>query len=170
MAGRHGKGRTGLQRNGMAAHNEDRTDAGAAEGRAPWRGPVIGILLILAVSCIVAVGFFHWNNLIDETHLAAFPREGAVDAASVTHLTEADFREHPALGALILDGKRVLVSKGPLFDALLWVDPRSSYSPFGKEHEKCSSLRITTEEMRRILAKYALCEWNGAAYIVAQSA
>ena len=47
----------------MAAHNKDRTDAGATEGRAPWRGPVIGILLILAVSCIVVVGFFHGINV-----------------------------------------------------------------------------------------------------------
>ena len=134
------------------------------------RGPAFGTLVILAILCVIILGFLHWNNLIDETHLAAFPREGAVDAASVTHLTEADFREHPALGALILDGKRVLVSKGPIFDVLLLLDPRSSYSPFGKEHEKCSSLRITTEEMRRILAKYALCEWNGTVYGVAQSA
>ncbi|BBL68366.1 hypothetical protein [Methanoculleus chikugoensis] len=133
-------------------------------------GPFFGALVVLAILCVIALGFLHWNNLIDETHLAAFPREGSVDAASVTHLTEADFRDHPALGALILDEKRVLVSKGPLFDALLWLDPRSSYSPFGKEHEKCSSLRITTEEMRRILAKYALCEWNGTVYGVAQSA
>ncbi|WP_054847816.1 hypothetical protein [Methanoculleus chikugoensis] len=139
-------------------------------GSGPFFG---GALVVLAILCVIALGFLHWNNLIDETHLAAFPpREGSVDAASVTHLTEADFRDHPALGALILDEKRVLVSKGPpLFDALLWLDPpRSSYSPFGKEHEKCSSLRITTEEMRRILAKYALCEWNGTVYGVAQSA
>ncbi|MFA7199114.1 MAG: hypothetical protein WC093_07460 [Methanoculleus sp.] len=134
------------------------------------RGPFFGALVVLAILCIIGLGSIHWVNLIDETHLAASPRGGTVDAASVMHLTEADFRDHPALGALILDKKRVLVSKGPLFDALLWLDPRSSYSPFGKEHEIFSSLRITTEEMRRILAKYALCEWNGTVYGVAQSA
>ncbi len=148
----------------------NRRPGGTAEDLEWGSGPFFGALVVLAILCIIGLGFLHWNNLIDETHLAAFPREGSVDAASVTHLTEGDFRDHPALGALILDGKRVLVSKGPLFDALLWVDPRSSYSPFGKEHEKCSSLRITTEEMRRILAKYALCEWNGTVYGVAQSA
>ncbi len=134
------------------------------------RGPFFGALVVLIILCVIGLGFLHWNNLIDETHLAAFPREGSVDAASVTHLTEDDFRNHPALGALILDEKRVLVSKGPLFDALLWIDPRSSHSPVGKEHGMCSSIRITTEEMRRILAKYALCEWNGIIYGVAQSA
>ncbi|WP_292365804.1 MULTISPECIES: hypothetical protein [unclassified Methanoculleus] len=127
-------------------------------------------LVVLVILCVIALGFLHWINLIDETHLAASPRGGAVDAASVTHLTEADFRDHPALGALILDKKRVLVSKGPLFDAFLWLDPRSAYSPIGKEHEKCSSLRISTADMRQILAKYALCEWNGTVYGVAQSA
>jgi len=134
------------------------------------RGPFFGALVVLAILCIIGLGSIHWVNLIDETHLVAFPREAPVGAASVMHLTEADFRDHPALGALILDKKRVLVSKGPLFDALLWLDPRSSYSPFGKEHEIFSSLRISTDEMRRILAKYALCEWNGTVYGVAQSA
>lgn len=143
---------------------------GTVEDGAWGRPPVFGALVVLAILGVIALGFLHWNNLIDETHLAASPRGGGVDAATVTHLTEADFRDHPALGALILDKKRVLVSKGPLFDALLWVDPRSSYSPFGKEHEKCSSIRISTAEMRRILAKYALCEWNGTVYGVAQSA
>jgi hypothetical protein len=133
------------------------------------RGPFFGALVVLIILCVIGLGFLHWVNLIDETHLAASPR-GTVDAASVTHLAEADFRDHPALGALILDEKRVLISKGPLFDALLWLDPRSSYSPFGKEHAMCSSLRITTDEMRRILANYALCEWNGTVYGVAQSA
>jgi len=134
------------------------------------RGPFFGALVVLAILCVIGLGSFHWINLIDETHLAASPRGGTVDAASVTHLTKADFRDHPALGALILDEKPVLVSKGPLFDALLWLDPRSSYSPFGEEHERFSSIRISTEEMRRILAKYALCEWNGTVYGVAQSA
>jgi hypothetical protein len=87
-----------------------------------------------------------------------------VDVAFATHLTKADFRDHPALNVLILDKKRVLVLNGPLLDALLWLDPRSSYSSFRKEHEKCSSTRIFTEEMRWILAKYALCEWNGTIY------
>ncbi|MCK9278415.1 MAG: hypothetical protein M0P22_10035 [Methanoculleus sp.] len=137
-------------------------------GRARWRGPTISILLILVIACIV-VGFFHWINLIDETHLAASPREGPVDAAAVTHLTEEDFRNYPALSALIQDRKRVLVSKGPIFDALLRLDPRSAYSPAGREHAKYSSIRITGAEMRQILAKYHLCEWNGTVYGVAQS-
>jgi hypothetical protein len=154
----------------MTMHNEDRTDAGATEGRAPWRGPVIGILLILAVSCIVVVGFFHWINLIDETHLAASPREGPVDAAAVTHLTKEDFRDHPALRVLVLDRKYVLVSKGPIFDALLLLDPRSAYSPANRDHAKYGSLRIPGAKMRRILADYAECEWNGTVYGVAQSA
>jgi len=137
-------------------------------GRARWRGPTIGILLILVIACIV-FGFFHWINLIDETHLAGSPREGPVDAAAVTHLTEEDFRNYPALSALIQDRKRVLVSKGPIFDALLRLDPRSAYSPAGREHAKYSSIRITGAEMRQILAKYHLCEWNGTVYGVAQS-
>lgn len=148
----------------MAAHNDGRT-----EGRAQGRGPVIGILLILAVSCIVVVGFFHWINLIDETHLAASPREGPVDAAAVTHLTKEDFRNHPALRVLVLDRKRVLVSKGPIFDALLLVDPHSAYSPANRDHAKYGSLRIPRAEMHRILADYAVCEWNGTVYGVAQS-
>jgi hypothetical protein len=134
------------------------------------RGPVVGILVFFVILCALALVIVHWNNLIDETHLAASPRGGTVDAAAVTHLTEADFRNHPALGALILDKKRVLVSKGPLFDAFLLLDPRSAYSPVGGDHAKCSAIRISTEEMRQILAKYALCEWNGIVYGVAQSA
>ncbi|MDK2916229.1 MAG: UDP-N-acetyl-D-glucosamine/UDP-N-acetyl-D-galactosamine dehydrogenase [Euryarchaeota archaeon] len=55
------------------------------------------------------------------------PREAPANGASMVHFTEDDSRSHPALSALILDEKRVLVSKGPLFDALLWIDPRSSY-------------------------------------------
>jgi hypothetical protein len=47
---------------------------------------------------------------------------------------------------------------------------KASYSPFGEEHEIYSSIRITADEMRQILAKYALCEWNGTVYSVAQSA
>jgi len=144
--------------------------AGTTEDLEWGRGPAFGILVFLTVLCVIGLGFVHWINLIDETHLAAFPREGSVDAAAVTYLTEADFRDHPALGALILDKKRVLVSKGPVFDALLWLDPRSAYSPVGREHAKYSSLRISTEEMRQILAKYALCEWDGTVYGVAQSA
>ncbi|KLK87493.1 hypothetical protein SZ63_10515 [Methanoculleus sediminis] len=134
------------------------------------RGPFFGALVVLIILCVIGLGFLHWINLIDETSLGASPRKAPVNAASVTHLTEDDFRNHPALGALILDEKPVLVAKGPLFDALLWLDPRSAYCPAGKEHAKYSSLRITTEEMRRILAKYALCEWNGTVYGVAQSA
>lgn len=138
-------------------------------GRAPWRGPVIGILLILVIACAVVVGSIHWINLIDETHLAASPREGPVDAAAVIHLTEEDFRDHPALTALILDGRNVLVSKGPFFDLLLRLDPRSAYNSGGSEPTKYSSLRISEKEMRQVLAKYALCEWNGTVYGVAQS-
>lgn len=138
-------------------------------GRAPWRGPVIGILLIVVIACAVVIGSFHWINLIDETHLAASPREGPIDAAAVTHLTEEDFRDHPALTVLILDRKNVLVSKGPFFDLFLRLDPRSAYNSVGRGHTTYSSLRISEKEMRQVLAKYALCEWNGIVYGVAQS-
>ena len=87
----------------------------------------------------------------------------------MTHLTKEDFRDHPALGVLVLDRKRVLVSKGPIFDALLLLDPRSVYSPANRNHAKYGSLRIPGTEMRRILANYAVCEWNGTVYGVAQS-
>ena len=133
------------------------------------RGPFFGALVVLAILCVIGLGSIHWVNLIDETHLAASPQEGSVDEAAVTHLTEEDFRNYPALSALIQDRKRVLVSKGPIFDALLRLDPRSAYSPAGREHAKYSSIRITGAEMRQILAKYHLCEWNGTVYGVAQS-
>ena len=92
-----------------------------------------------------------------------------MDAGAVTHLTKEDFRNHPALRVLVLDRKRVLVSKGPIFDALLLLDPRSVYSPANRNHAKYGSLRIPGAEMRRILADYAACEWNGTVFGVAQS-
>ena len=89
---------------------------------------------------------------------------------SSAHDPEEDFRNHPALRVLVLDRKYVLVSKGPIFDALLLLDPRSAYSPANRDHAKYGSLRIPGAKMRRILADYAECEWNGTVYGVAQSA
>ncbi|WP_214020766.1 hypothetical protein [Methanoculleus sp.] len=132
----------------MAVHGGEPT-----EDKAWRRGPVVGVFVVLAILCAIILGFIHRINLID-----------------VTHLTGADFRNHPAPGALILDKKRVQVSKGPLFDAFLWLNLRCTYSPAGRGHAKYSSLRISTEEMRRRFAKYALFEWNGTVYGVVQSA
>jgi len=47
--------------------------------------------------------------------------------------------------------------------------PEHSYAPAGRDHTKCSAIRISAAEIWQIRANYALCGWNGTVYGVSQS-
>lgn len=138
---------------------------GDTTGRKIWFAiAIVGILLVLCVALII------YAVILSEECYVSASRVKPSYSETIHTLPDNAFSEHPALEELLVRNKFVLVSYGPVIDALLWLDPRSRAHSAGKEGSYFSTMRISQEEKWRLLEICSPCEYNGTVYLIIQSA